>query len=197
MSYDTDTDPYIDPVTGILKNSLGITDQTELEEAEADISTVVLASLPDNPIPGDFDLKHLQAIHQALFGSLYPWAGELRTVEMAKGSTRFANPEFLYKAATALFDELHSKNLLRDLSDSEYIKQFAHYFSEVNILHPFREGNGRTQRAFFTLLAAEAGRRVKWELLNADENLQASIAAYNGDESNLVAMFESLVASSS
>lgn len=194
MPYDTDTDPYLDPDTGILRNSLGITTQAELDEAEADISTVVLAALPDNPIPGNFDLRHLQAIHKALFGSLYPWAGELRTVEMTKEATRFANPEFLEKAAAALFDELHKENLLRNLSDETYVERLAHYFSEVNILHPFREGNGRTQRAFFTLLAMEAGHRIKWESIDADQNLAASIAAYQGDESGLATMLASLLA---
>lgn len=193
MPYDAGIDPYIDPNTGILSNSLGITSQTELEKAEADISAVVLASLPDQPIPGNFDLQHMQAIHRALFGSLYPWAGELRTVELTKGSTRFANPEFLEQAAATVFYELHHENLLRDLPGNTYIERFAHYFSEVNILHPFREGNGRTQRAFFSLLAADAGRRVKWESMDPAENLKASVAAYNGDESDLVAMLTLLI----
>lgn len=193
MPYSPDNDPYLDPDTGILRNTLEITTQPELDEAEADISTAVLAGLIDNPIPGNFDLAHLQAIHKALFGSLYPWAGQLRTVELAKDDTRFANPEFLAKAADSLFSELHDENLLRDLPEEEYIKLLAHYFSEVNILHPFREGNGRTQRAFFTLLAAESDHRIKWEEMDADENLQASIAAYQGDESGLVAMFKKLV----
>lgn len=193
MPYAADTDPYLDLTTGILRNSLGISTQIELDKAEADISTVVLASLPDNPIPGSFDQAHLQAIHRALFGSLYPWAGELRTVELAKDSTRFANPDFLEQAATSVFDKLHDENLLRDLPEKQYIERLAHYYSEVNILHPFREGNGRTQRAFFTLLAAESGYRIRWELMNVEQNLEASIMAYGGNEDLLVMMLASLV----
>jgi cell filamentation protein len=191
--YDAGTDPYLDPATGILRNNLGITTQDELDKAEADISTAVLAGLVDNPISGNFDLKHLQAIHKALFGSLYPWAGELRTVELAKDDTRFANPEFLAKAAVAVFDKLHSENRLRNLPNEQYIERLAHYFSEINILHPFREGNGRTQRTFFTLLTAESGHRIKWEEMDPAVNLKASIAAYQGEESGLVTMLTALV----
>lgn len=182
MPYGTDTDPYLDPVTGVLKNSLGITDADELERAEADITSELIASLIEHPVVGDFDFAHLRDVHKKLFSSLYPWAGELRTVEMTKGETRFANPEFLDQAAKNVFDDLRQERLLSDLPENEYASRLAHYYSEVNILHPFREGNGRTQRAFFTLLALESGKRLAWELMDAKENLTASISAYNGDE---------------
>jgi len=191
--YSTGVDPYLNPKTGIFINSLGIDTQTELDKAEADISSVVLAALPDNPITGDFDLLHLRAIHKALLGSLYTWAGQLRTVEMTKGTTRFANPEFLEKSASELFIELHNENFLCGLQYEQYLQRLAHYYSEVNILHPFREGNGRTQRTFFTLLAAKAGYIIKWNLMDIDENLEASISAYNGDELALTKMFAKIV----
>lgn len=194
MPYDAGLDPYLDPSTGILKNLLGIVSQDELNKAEADISYAVLIGLSDNPIPGNFDLPHFQAVHQALFRSLYDWAGELRTVELSKGSTRFAHVPYIADSARHLFERLHSENLLRDLNEQPFIERLAHYYSEINILHPFREGNGRTQRAFFTLLAKATGHRIKWEELDQTENLHASIAAYGGDESKLVAMFTTLIA---
>jgi len=193
MPYGTDTDPYIDPATGILRNSLGVTDVNELDKAEADITAGLIASLVEHPVPGNFDLMHLRDIHRELFSSIYTWAGELRTVEITKGETRFANAEFLEQAANKLFEELHEENLLKELSDEDYIRRLAHYYSEVNILHPFREGNGRTQRAFFTLLALESGKRIAWERIDSDENLSACIAAYAGDESGLAKMLSLLV----
>ncbi len=193
MPYDSDTDPYLDPITGILKNSLGITKQVELDKAEADLTSAVLLALPENPILGNFDLKHLQDLHKTLFSSLYSWAGELRTVEMAKGSTSFANPEFLEQAAKNLFDGLQAEKLLGGLGDEAYARRLAHYFSEINILHPFREGNGRTQRAFFTLLVVQSDRQIAWERMDPDENIAASIEAYNGDESRLAAMLFKLL----
>ena len=193
MPYDSDNDPYIDPRSGVLKNKLNITDKTKLEEAEAIITTPAIALLKEEPIVGDFDLKHLQSVHKQLFDPIYTWAGELRTVMLAKGSTQFANPDFLQQAANSLFANLHSENLLEGLDDETYFKRFAHYYSEVNILHPFREGSGRTQRAFFSLLAAHANKDIAWDRMDPKENLKASIAAYNGSEDQLVAMLRSLV----
>ena len=193
MVYDTDTDPYVDPATGVLRNSLGISDTDELAEAEADLTTVAIATLTEKPVRGNFDLAHLQAIHKRLFGAIYPWAGELRGTEMSKDSTRFASVDSLNQAANQLFDSLHKEKLLNGLTDEDYVRRLAHYYSEVNILHPFREGNGRTQRAFFSLLAAKSGRRIAWDLMDASKNLAASIKAYNGDESDLVKLLTTLI----
>ena len=193
MVYDTDTDPYVDPATGVLRNSLGISDTDELAKAEADLTAVAIATLTEKPVRGNFDLAHLQAIHKRLFGAIYPWAGELRRTEMSKDSTRFASVDSLNQAANQLFDSLHKEKLLNGLTDEDYVRRLAHYYSEVNILHPFREGNGRTQRAFFSLLAAKSGRRIAWDLMDASKNLAASIKAYNGDESDLVKLLTTLI----
>ena len=193
MVYDADTDPYVDPATGVLRNSLGISDTDELAKAEADLTAVAIATLTEKPVRGNFDLAHLQAIHKRLFGAIYLWAGELRRTEMSKDSTRFASVDSLNRAANQLFDSLHKEKLLNGLTDEDYVRRLAHYYSEVNILHPFREGNGRTQRAFFSLLAAKSGRRIAWDLMDASKNLAASIKAYNGDESDLVKLLTTLI----
>lgn len=86
------TDPYRDPETGALRNLLGITDPAVLEQADADFSTVRLAQLNRRELPGDYDLTHLRGFHRAIFGDLYPWAGELRTVGIAKGDPRPSPP---------------------------------------------------------------------------------------------------------
>jgi cell filamentation protein len=193
VNYDSANDPYLDAQTGVLRNKLGITTTAKLDDAEAIVTTAAIVSLSEQPVIGDFDLTHLQALHKRLFSPIYDWAGELRTVIIGKGETQFANPEFLQQAGDELFAQLHSENLLLDLPEDEYIARFAHYYSEVNILHPFREGNGRTQRAFFTLLATESGRDVAWELMDPRENLIASVAAYTGNESRLVAMLSKII----
>lgn len=193
MPYSSTPDPYIDSETGVLKNLLTISSSEELENAEADITAAVIASLPDEPALGVFDLEHLKSIHWELFSSIYSWAGELRTVEIAKENTRFANSDAIEQAAKNLFDELHGENLLKDLLRDQYIQRLAHYYSEINVLHPFREGNGRPQRAFFSQLVVVAGYRLAWERINADENLRACIAAYEGDENILSNMLGELL----
>lgn len=193
MVYDTDTDSYLDPATGVLRNSLGINDADELANAEADLTAVAIATLTEDPVLGNFDLAHLQTIHKRLFSAIYPWAGELRRSEMSKGTTRFASVDSLSQAANQVFNNLHDEKLLSGLTDDNYIGRLAHYYSEVNILHPFREGNGRTQRAFFTLLVAQSGRHIAWELMDPAQNLAASIEAYKGNESGLVRLLGTLV----
>jgi cell filamentation protein len=193
MPYGSVPDPYIDSETGVLKNLLGISSSEELENAEADITVAVIASIPDQPALGDFDLDHLKNLHWELFNSIYSWAGEIRTVEIAKENTRFANSDAIEQAANTLCNKLYSENLLKDLQRDQYVRLLAHYYSEVNVLHPFREGNGRTERVFFSQLVAVAGYRLAWERMDADENLQACIAAYEGDEGALVTMLDNLL----
>lgn len=193
MIYKLEKDPYIDPKTGILRNLFGASDLVTLDQIEAEITVAIIATINEHPIDGEFNLKHLMAIHQRLFSSIYTWAGKLRTVEMAKDKTRFAPIEYLVQAADSLFDELKSEKYLDNLDDKKYVAKFTHYYSEVNILHPFREGNGRAERLFFSLLAQRSNRQVAWDLLDPGKAIQASIAAYNGDESQLEKLLAPLV----
>ena len=193
MSYSSNPDSYTDFKTSVLKNLLGISSTDELESAEADITAAIIASIPDQPALGKFDLDHLKNIHWELFSAIYIWAGEIRTVEIAKENTRFANSDVIGRVADTLFGELHDENLLRSLPREQYVTRLGYYYSEVNVLHPFREGNGRTERVFFSQLVAEARYRLAWERMDADENLHACIAAYSGDEGLLVAMLDKLL----
>lgn len=144
-------------------------------------------------VPGQFDLDHLCAIHGYMFDGVYPWAGELRSVELTKGSVRFVKAASLRQSAKSLFEALRRENLMNNLPHEVYIEHLAHYYSEINILHPFRDGNGRAQREFFSLLAAESGRYIAWELMDSAEEVAANIQAYNGDESGLVRLLSPLV----
>jgi cell filamentation protein len=193
MAYQLEKDPYIDLTTGILRNLFGAKDLATLGQIEAEITVAVIATLDEHPIPGNFNLEHLQAIHKRLFASIYDWAGKLRTVEMAKDKTRFAPIEYLVQAADNLFEELKIEKYLDGLDGPQYVQRFTHYYSEVNILHPFREGNGRAERVFFSLLAQRSGRHVAWDLLDPGTAIKASIAAYNGDESQLVKLLTPLL----
>ena len=193
MIYDIKNDPYIDPKTGILRNLFNVTDQSILDQVEAEITVSIIATINEQPIDGNFNLDHLMAIHRKLFSSIYSWAGKLRTVEISKDETRFAPVEYLAQSAVLLFDELRAEKYLDELDDSKYLLRFAHYYSELNILHPFREGNGRTQRVFFSMLAQRSGRHIAWDLLDAKQNNIASAEAYHGDESGLVLLLVPII----
>lgn len=193
MPYDSNPDPYIDFETGTLKNLLGLRTTEELEAAEADITAAAITSVSDGPVLGNFDLEHLQNIHWELFKTIYDWAGEIRTVEISKGNTRFANADVIGAAATALFEDLHKEKLLADLTREQYVQRLAYYYSEINVLHPFREGNGRTERTFFGQLVATAGYRIAWRRMDADENIRVCTLAYEGDEEPLARMLDGLL----
>lgn len=99
-------DPYVYAGTNCLRNRLGITEAVELERAEAARTSVTLTLLARNPLPGNYDLAHLRAFHRRIFGDIYEWAGELRTVVIAKDDSLFALPQHLDSYLEGLFDEL-------------------------------------------------------------------------------------------
>lgn len=182
MKYSADkNDPYLDPDTGILRNLLGIRSQAELETAESSLSFLRTSQLHGHPVLGRFNLKHLQAIHKRLFGDLYEWAGQLRHVEIAKGTSRFARYLVIESGARQLFQRLAAENCLRGLGPEVFSQRAGYYLGEINVLHPFREGNGRAQREFIRELAQQAGYRIDWAGVSQDEMIRASIEAYNGD----------------
>ncbi|MEV4938809.1 Fic/DOC family protein [Streptomyces zaomyceticus] len=185
------TDPYSEP-NGVLRNSLGITDPSELSEAEADIAVVELAVLDSEPLPGSYDLAHLQAFHRQIFGSVYPWAGELRTIEISK-ATSFCPSIHIVSFAKDVFHKLADNDHLKSLDRPEFIQAFADLYGDVNAIHPFREGNGRTQRAFLAQLAREAGYTISWQDMDQEENIAASVASFNGNNDPLEKMLDALV----
>ncbi|MQY30889.1 Fic/DOC family protein [Nocardia aurantia] len=173
-------DPYVDPQTGLLTNLLGIIEQEELARAEAHLTTLALYRLDRRGLPGKYDLDHFCAFHRAIFGDIYAWAGQLRTVTIAKGDI-FCLPQFIESFGADIFARLAREGVLRGLGREPFLDRLTYYFGEVNALHPFREGNGRTQRAFWGQLAREAGHPIRWQRLERERNLEASIASMRGD----------------
>jgi cell filamentation protein, protein adenylyltransferase len=114
MSRYSDNDPYLNPATGVLKNRLGIADKTILEQTEADLVATRSYELSQKPLKGRFDLAHLQAIHRYLFGDLYQWAGQLRTMDISKGGNRFAHYAHIEGAAAVIFKQLPRKSTWPD-----------------------------------------------------------------------------------
>jgi cell filamentation protein len=167
-----------------LRNNLDVRDAEELKRVEADLTNWNGLRLAVEPIPGNFDLPHLRAIHRFLFEDLYKWAGELRTVPLAK-TDLFCMPEHIASYWAEIFDRLADENHLTGLDREAFVTRLTHYFADVNALHPFREGNGRAQRAFFAQLSANTGYRLDWQVIDAQRNIDASAAAMQGNEGPL------------
>jgi cell filamentation protein len=185
-------DPYADPVTGVLRNKLGLDTAEELAAAEREITQAALILLRESPAGTTYDLPYLCAIHRRIFGDIYEWAGQIRTVSIAKGSP-FCLPQFIESASADIFRALSGENFLRYLERGTFIDRLTFYLGEVNAVHPFREGNGRTQRAFFEQLTRGAGFTLDWQHLEAARNIEASAAIMRGDAEPMRKMLDTLV----
>jgi cell filamentation protein len=192
VSTATGPDPYRDPASVVFRNLLGITDAVELAQVEAALSASRLIDLERHRLAGHYDLDHLRAFHRYIPGDVYEWAGELRTVSIAKGSL-FCLPQHLKPYGAEIFGWLAAANRLRGLAREQFIARLAEFLADVNALHPFREGNGRAQRAFFSQLAHDAGHHIDWVRMDASRNVTASAAAHHGDLALLTALLNDLV----
>ena len=177
-------DPYTDP-SGVLKNKFGITDQAQLDKVESTFAAIRSAEMQQKPIQGNFDLAHLKETHKRLFGDVYSWAGELRTVDISKGDTRFAHAGVIESAGNQLFRQLAKEKNLQGMGADKFSERLGHYVGEINVLHPFREGNGRTQREFASQLAKENGYHISWDKVSREEMTRASIEAYQSSSDRL------------
>ena len=150
----------------VLENKLGITDAPALAEAEERISKKKAAELFESGLLSNLEagtFASLQAIHRYLFGEIYPFAGKLRTVNMAKGNFRFA-PVMYLEAALANIDKMPQSTF------DEIVEKYV----EMNIAHPFREGNGRSTRIWLDcIFKKEIGKVVDWSKVDKEDYLLA------------------------
>lgn len=163
--------------TNVLKNRFGLRDAKKLRELEADISAIRQNDLLTNPIQGRFTANHLCHIHQYLLGDIYPFAGHFRKEDIMKGSTRFLSHRDIKSKLTKLLLELAKEHHLQGLTQDMLIDRSAYYFAELNYIHPFREGNGRSTREFMRQLYALNGYTVDWAAVSTDELLEAMEAS--------------------
>jgi cell filamentation protein len=187
------TDPYVYPGTDCLRNRLGVRDQAELERVEAEQTAIRIAQIERAPILGRYDLVHLRAFHRRIFADIYTWAGELRSVAIAKDDSLFALPEHIEADLRRVFDALAAENHLSGLARTDFLDRVTHYHAELNAARPFREGNGRAQRAFLGQLSRDAGYRLGWQRLERERNIDAARASHRGDNSPLRAVLDELL----
>jgi cell filamentation protein len=191
--YGTGQDPYCYPNSDILINSLNIHDEALLEEAELDISSLC-ANQIEFALP-PYDLSYFCAIHKALFGDLYPWAGELRQIDISKGNTRFCSYQRIEIETQKLLSTIDYGNALVELSREDLVITVAELYADLNLVHPFREGNGRAQRVLFEHMIINCGYDIDWSIIEADEWLEANIKGYYCDYSLMHSIFEKCIGS--
>ncbi|AQX31595.1 Fic/DOC family protein [Bartonella schoenbuchensis] len=186
--YEGSNDPYTDPETGVMYNLLGIKDQARLERVESAFAYIRSFELGRTSISGKFDLDHMKKIHKKLFGDVYEWAGKTRLVDIVKDNSKFAHYTQIESYAPQITQQLAREQHLRGLDANEFSQRAGYYMGELNALHPFREGNGRTLREFIWQLAREAGYHIDWDRVERQEMTRASIESYYGNSDLMSAL---------
>ena len=178
--------------TTCLVNKIGIRDEKKLAEIEAQITFAKAVMLEETPIDDDFGFEHFKKIHAFLLCDLYEWAGQVRTVDISKKRTKFLDAASIEGIGTKCFAKV-KEGYFENLPFNEFVKRIAEFYNDVNYIHPFREGNGRTQRIYFTQLIRHYGYDINFADVDTDELMIATIQASSGVMDFLVEFFENSI----
>lgn len=173
--YTTTQSIYCYPNSNVLKNKLNITDNSVLKTAEEEITLIKQMELLKNPIKGNFTKAHLMNIHKFIFEDIYSFAGKLRREQISKADTMFYPPNLIDRELDKVFAKIKENNMLRESDEEKAFDNLAYVMAELNIIHPFREGNGRSIREFVRLMAKRMGYDINWGNVDKEELLSASI----------------------
>lgn len=170
---------YFYPDCDVIKNRLDIKDDKALTAIEEDLTNQRLVELAENPLQGRLGIAHLKNIHKYIFQDIYYFAGKFREEDISKGNTLFYKCQFVNQALKELFEELESEKYLVGLDKNTFSNRAAYYMAELNMVHPFREGNGRAIREYIRCLALKCGYIIDWSLVDAQKLLEATILSVN------------------
>ena len=176
----------------IASNLLGANTLQELYKKEKILTNAKMIILNLYPVKGNLDYEHLKSIHHFLFADVYTWAGKDRydvniVAEFGKGKTQFTTYDQLPQVSKVLFKALKDEDYFKGQDKETFRKSASVFMNGLNILHPFREGNGRVQRIFMQYLAENTGYKLSFQDTSEDEMIRASIKGASG---NLVLMNE-------
>ncbi|MBQ2959747.1 MAG: Fic family protein [Oscillospiraceae bacterium] len=177
------------PDTTVFINKFDIRDEEKLNEVESVLASVRYAEWLNAPKADSFDFEHYKAIHHFLFSDLYDWAGQIRTVNISKKGTNFTPAENIEEQTALIFKRLKNCNYFKGLKHSEFLEEIVDFYCVTNALHPFREGNGRTQRVFLTQLIRNAGHDINFADMDTELLMIATIQSAQGVTDMLRQMF--------
>ena len=175
--------------TDILINKLNIKDKKDLYNAERELVLLRNNELLDNPINGNFDFEHLKSIHKYLFQDIYRWAGESRNCNIAK-TDLFCLSNYIDSYSCEIFSKLSKNNYLIQFDFDTKIIELAKLFSDINALHPFREGNGRTQREFIEQLSYINGIKLDLTTISQIDMIEISHESLSGNYDKMINLFK-------
>ena len=182
---------YFYPGTNVLINKLNIKDDNALTIAEKEITSIKLLMLNNMPIIEKINFENFCKIHKIIFEDIYEWAGLIRQGDfLSKGNSIFCRGQYIIENANRIMDNIQKENYLCGLDKSKFIERIAFFMGEINALHPFREGNGRTSREFFRQLSLNAGYKLDFSKTEKENLLTADIEAFNGKYEKLIKILD-------
>ncbi|MEO0639086.1 MAG: Fic family protein [Bacteroidota bacterium] len=167
---------YRYPNSSVLRNKFGIQDFEQLDKKER---LYVRTRMRDRIPKGKYDLTHLQAIHKHLFQDVYEWAGDIRETNISKGGSFFMPADRIRFAMMDVEKRIKKSDYLKGLRPQSFAKQASHIIGDINHIHPFREGNGRTQLVFLKQLGKKAGHRIDLAQVKKEDWIKGSIQSHH------------------
>ncbi|MEE0920670.1 MAG: Fic family protein [Lachnospiraceae bacterium] len=187
-------DKYCYPNSTVLINKKNIQNAKEFLKAEIHYTAYRLYALQNSEVKGKFDFKHLCKIHKDIFQDLFTWAGKTRDCNISKGGTNFCQLNALYDYGNSIFEDFYPSCLSVKDNPELFVKTVAKNYADLNSLHPFREGNGRTQREFTRELCLKCGYIFDLSVTTHQEMLDASkLALEEVDLSLLIDIFNKAI----
>ena len=185
---------YFYPATSVLINKLNIKDDNALTIAEKEITSIKLLMLNNMPIIEKINFENFCKIHKIIFEDIYEWAGLIRQGDfLSKGNSIFCRGQYIIENANKIMDNIQKENNFCGLNKLKFIGRIVFYMGEINALHPFREGNGRTSREFFRQLSLNAGFILDFSKTEKENLLTADIEAFNGKYENLIKILDKAI----
>jgi cell filamentation protein len=184
-------DKYTYPGSGgVLVNAAGIRDQSQLDEAMNDVASITMAEVRAERVPDRPGYEYLQSIHERMFGDLVPGiAGRIRDVDVQATGTGipYCRPEYIDANLSTLFRKLEREDYLTGLDPDTFAEQLADRWGELSAIHPYRDGNTRSQSTYVSAIAERAGHPIDWERVDVDELRTARLHAVAGNDRPLAA----------
>ena len=171
--YDAINSRYTYKGTDILKNKLDIKDEELLKEYETRIVAFKIATISTANIPKEYTPERLKFIHKYLFEDIFFFAGEYRLENITKENFRFSEFQYIEENIKTIFDNINISEM-KKMPFNEFVKKISYIMTELNVLHPFREGNGRTIRELVREICFDCGYVIDWYEINHDDILKVS-----------------------
>lgn len=182
-------DSYTYPGSGgVLINRLGIQDASTLDQVLNTYVTLRVTELHAESVP-EPDFEYLRSIHRRYFGDVFTWAGELRTTDVQAMGTGvpYCRPAFIRPEVERLFAVFHAEDYLLGLPIDDFAARLAERWGDLTAIHPFRDGNTRSQSAWVTSVAWRAGYRLDWRGIDVPVLRELRLHAVVGSSEPLAA----------